>query len=78
MPGFTKHLISEVEKESEHRRKMDAVVIKLEDKTIEKNASAQRLGSQLAFIIAITFVLCGTIAALNGHEKFGIAVAGGI
>ncbi|MDL1914126.1 MAG: DUF2335 domain-containing protein [Bergeyella sp.] len=70
IPNGAERLMRQVELQSEHRRKMDASIIK-------SNNIQSYIGQFFGFFIAVIFAGVSYVLAMNNHEQTAVVLGGG-
>jgi uncharacterized membrane protein len=65
VPGSAERIIAMAEDQHDHR-------IEIETRVIESNISAQKLGTILGFVVAMTAIVGGSLLVYGGKETSGL------
>ena len=66
MPGLAERIIKMAEQQATHRQLLERAVV-------ESNASVQKVGPYLGFVVAMTAVVGGIVLVLHGKDGYGLA-----
>jgi uncharacterized membrane protein len=75
--GLADRIVKMAEDEASHRRQLESTIATAQTRDILSGRLESRIGQLLAFGIATTIVVCGTVCILYGHEISGTALSGG-
>ena len=77
VPGAADRLIRMAQDEAVHRRDLESRALQSDIGDRKSGRIEARVGQVFGFLIGVTALVCGTVAAVNGAEWFGTIIGTG-